>query len=337
MGPLRHELEITDGATALCYLSTIAKSPSIENFPDFAMFSSNYLLPLLALLSKLIFWTFARNHDDQEFSVSGVPVMVCVMYRSSKVLSIEDSTPPYFFGSTIPASPHFLQAEDPIAAAQFRTGRGMTTTWRRDRLLKPALARLQTQLPRVDAELHKALVKRLDALVRGYERGEKDAWAQPLHPDLNEYSRYVRQQILARTPGKPLFVTLTKLRLHRYTGSTCTQLLSRMITNVYSIDFNRQDSIVVDDFKKLIRYYIAPHIFLVATDKAEVQKEVTLQDEECSDIDRLVQNLWHLHGESALDKLEHLKETQEQHEDPQVKDAKISGNCAETYPVVAIQ
>ncbi|KAF1840929.1 uncharacterized protein K460DRAFT_359472 [Cucurbitaria berberidis CBS 394.84] len=320
------QLLITDGASALGYLFSITSPP-----PHISVLWSEYLMPLLTLFSKCLFLAFVIDHTDKAYALSGVPVMANVMYLSNEV-ALENSSRPFFFGATISSAPYHKPTE-----VQFKHGRGLVTTWRRDHLLLPALRSHQQTLPPLDPTLHTVLVSRLDALIRGHPNVSMSDPRYALDANIFSKSWPVRQKVLNRVSlgGTPAVVPPHRLLRDNGTKATLQELLKKMVAHVYVESFDRQDPIIHADYQKLLRFYVAPHIFPPSTPQLPTPPEVVLVQEEVLIVDGILASLWSSHSNAALDKLTYLRYMQEKHEQPEHTTA--FGRCAETYPVVAIQ
>ncbi|CAO2650525.1 Nn.00g018170.m01.CDS01 [Neocucurbitaria sp. VM-36] len=331
-GPQDTELQITDGASALGYLFSIVSPP-----PDVDLTWSGYFMPLLVLFSKCLFLLFAVEDDNTIMAISGVPIMANVMYLPADVPR-GGQMPPFFFGATIPATPH-LSAKDPT----FKTARGMVCTWRRDELLVPALEDCeqshlgqQQSIPLLDPTLRQTLANRLDGLIRGVPQiNAHEIVRLPLAPDLYELPTRVTQTVLNRTSPDFTAVAFDQLLLDDYTRHSLLKLLEKVINLGYSQTHHRQDPTVTIAFRELLWFYVAPHVFPVATNQIPLPTEIALDADENFAVNDIVATLWTSCSNRALEKLRYLREMQEKYEDPTART--VFGRCAETYPIVAIQ
>jgi hypothetical protein len=114
-------------------------------------------------------------------------------------------------------------------------------------------------------------------------------------------------------------------------------LLSRLIQRCYnattSVETDPELNII---FQKVIKFYIAPHVYPGGVKKDDPCKETPLLPEEERTIRKIVEGLWEEPGfkAKAFAKLRYVIHDQEVNNNP--KSQSDFGKCAETYPAVGV-
>lgn len=325
-------LEVVDSAAALGYIFSIVKRPSHANWYD-------YWLPLLVLYSKCLYLAFFFNHADENTAITGIPIMASVVYLAHGA-DFPSSDRPAMFGASIPSAPLFgNQPGDTIARAR---------TWRRGKLLLPALQRVagtEAKLPLAEPDLRK-LVDALHTLItkcppkikKNQPTPPPDLIPErrPLQDDLFELNVQITEDVKSRIDnGEPL--SFLRLGHAEATKETLRALLSGLFIRRYNVSGAPETDAELNDlFKKVLEFYISPHVYPYRSVKISSDEEVPLLDSEKDEVTRIVLTLWAdpSFKAKAFDKLEYVIKRQEVYNDP--KSQSDSGKCAETYPVVGV-